>query len=52
MIYKRIDIARKIYNIFNMIGENKILHIKSFIAYSFLDLTRSEVGYIIKNFKK
>ncbi|PKY40832.1 hypothetical protein RhiirA4_395188 [Rhizophagus irregularis] len=48
MVRKRTDTARKIYNIFSVIGEDKILRVKSFTAYSFLDLTRSEVTYIIK----
>ncbi|GET63226.1 hypothetical protein RhiirA1_428250 [Rhizophagus irregularis] len=52
MMHKRTDTARKIYNIFSMIGKDKILHIKSFTVYSFLDLIRSEVTYIIKNFKE
>jgi len=52
MVCKRTDTARKIYDIFSAIGEDKILRIKSFTAYSFLDLTRSEVTYIIKNFEE
>lgn len=52
MVRKRTDTARKIYDIFNAIGEDKILRIKSFTAYSFLDLTRTEVAYITKNFEE
>ena len=44
MVRKRTDTARKIYDIFSAIGEDKIRRIKSFTAYSFLDLTRSEVA--------
>ena len=51
MVRKRTDTARKIYDIFNEIGEDKIRRIKSFTPYSFSDLTRSEVTYIIKNFE-
>ncbi|GBB85054.1 hypothetical protein RclHR1_11620009 [Rhizophagus clarus] len=49
VVRRRVDTARKIYDIFNMIGEDKIRHIKSFTASSFSDLTRSEVAYIIKD---
>ncbi len=52
MVCKRTDTVRKIYDIFNMIEKDKILHIKSFTIYSFLDLMKSEIGYIIKNFEK
>ncbi|PKK56259.1 hypothetical protein RhiirC2_800425 [Rhizophagus irregularis] len=52
MVRKRTDTARKIYDIFSAIGEDKIRRIKSFTAYSFLDLTRSEVAYIVKNFEE
>ncbi len=51
MVRKRTDTARKIYDIFNEIGEDKIRRIKFFTPYSFSDLTRSEVTYIIKNFE-
>jgi len=51
MVRKRVDTARKIYDIFSVIGEDKIRRIKSFTASSFSDLTRPEVAYIIKNFK-
>ncbi|CAG8619843.1 497_t:CDS:2, partial [Funneliformis mosseae] len=40
MVRKRTDTARKIYDIFNVIGEDKFLRIKSFTASSFSDLTR------------
>ena len=39
MVRKRTDTARKIYDIFKAIGEDKILRIKSFTASSFSDLT-------------
>ena len=51
VVRRRVDIAKKIYDIFNMIGKDKIHCIKSFTAFSFSDLTRSEVAYIIKNFE-
>ena len=51
LVRKRVDTARKIYDIFSVIGEDKIRRIKSFTASSFSDLTRAEVAYIIKNFK-
>jgi len=44
MVRKRTDTARKIYDIFSAIGEDKILRIKSFTAYSFLDLTKSSIA--------
>jgi len=47
MVRKRVDTARKIYDIFSVIGENKIRRIKFFTASSF----QIEVAYIIKNFK-
>ena len=46
---KKTDTVKKIYNIFNIIEEDKILYIKSFTAYSFLNLMRSEITYIIRN---
>ncbi|RIA78982.1 hypothetical protein C1645_841895 [Glomus cerebriforme] len=52
MVHKRTDTARKIYDIFSAIEEDKILRIKPFTAYSFLGLTRSEVTHIIKNFEE
>jgi len=51
VVYRRGDMVRKIYDIFSVIEENKIYRVKSFTASSFLDLTKSEVTYIIKNFK-
>ena len=51
MVRKRTDTARKIYDIFNAIGEDKILRIKSFTASSFLDLMRSEDTHY-KKFRK
>ena len=51
VIYRRVKMTRKIYDIFSVIGEDKICRVKSFTAFSFLDLTRSEVAYIIKNFE-
>ncbi|RIA79036.1 hypothetical protein C1645_746167, partial [Glomus cerebriforme] len=51
VVRRRVDTARKIYDIFSVIGEDKICRIKSFTASSFSDLTRSEVAYIIKNFE-
>ncbi|CAG8537881.1 1221_t:CDS:1 [Ambispora leptoticha] len=50
MVRKRTDTARKIYDVFSKIGEDKISRVKSFTASSFSDLTRSEVKYIIENF--
>ena len=50
IVRKRTDMARKIYDIFSKIGEDKIKNIRSFTASSFSDLTRDEVSYIIKNF--
>jgi hypothetical protein len=50
MIRKRTDTARKIYDVFSKLGENKIQRVKSFTASSFSDLTRSEVKYIMENF--
>ncbi len=43
MICKRI--IKKIYDIFNMIGEDKILYIKSFIIFSFSDIMKSKINY-------
>lgn len=51
VVRRRVDTARKIHDIFSVIGEDKISRIKSFTASSFSDLTRSEVAYIIKNFE-
>jgi len=51
MVCRRVDTARKIYDIFSVIGEDKICCVKSFTVFSFSDLTRSEVAYIIKNFE-
>ncbi|PKY25128.1 hypothetical protein RhiirB3_472343 [Rhizophagus irregularis] len=49
MVRKRTDTARKIFDIFSVIWEDKILRIKSFTAYSFLDLTRSEVTLLLRH---
>jgi hypothetical protein len=51
VVRRRVDTARKIYDIFSVIGEDKIHRVKSFTASSFSDLTRSEIAYIIKNFE-
>lgn len=48
MIHKRTDKDRKFYDIFNLLGEDKIRHIKSFTALSFLDLMRRGRIYIKK----
>lgn len=48
VVCRRVDTARKIYDIFSVIREDKIRRVKSFTASSFSDLTRSEVAYIIK----
>ncbi|CAJ0752721.1 591_t:CDS:2 [Entrophospora sp. SA101] len=50
MVRKRTDTARKIYDVFSKLGENKIQQVKSFTASNFSDLTRSEVKCIIENF--
>ena len=51
VIHRKVDTTRKIYDIFSVIGEDKICRVKSFTVSSFSNLTRSEVTYIIKNFE-
>ncbi len=45
MICKKIDITKKIYNIFKVINKDKINCIKSFTIFNFLNLIRNKVSY-------